>query len=69
MQKLLPFFRDTEVANRYRVSRPTIWRWVKKSKFPKPIKLAGGSTRWRAADLEAWEHTQGSEEALQGAIR
>ncbi len=58
MKNLTPFLRDTEVANRYSVSRPTIWRWVKEGRFPKPIKLGIGSTRWRYSDLEAWEQSQ-----------
>lgn len=53
-----PFLRDTEVAIRYNVSRPTIWRWVKNGQFPKPIKLGMGSSRWRLTDLEVWEHSQ-----------
>lgn len=48
------FFTDKNVAARYQVSRPTIWRWLKEGQFPKPVKLAG-STRWRLSDLEKWE--------------
>lgn len=55
MQNLTPFLRDTEIASRYSISRPTVWRWVKQGKFPKPVKLGGGSTRWRLIDLQAWE--------------
>ncbi len=58
MKNFAPFLRDTEVAIRYSVSRPTIWRWVKEGKFPKPIKLGAGSTRWRYSDLEMWEQSQ-----------
>ena len=39
---------------RYGISRPTIWRWLKKGKFPRPKKLLG-STRWKLEDLEIWE--------------
>ena len=58
------FFRDNEVADRYKISRPTIWRWVKQGKFPRPIKLAGGSSRWKLSDLEVWEKTQVPSEVL-----
>jgi len=51
MQNCSPFLRDNDVAERYRISRPTIWRWVKMGKFPKPVKIAEGATRWRLADL------------------
>lgn len=52
------FLRDVAVAKRYGVSRPTIWRWVKDNKIPGPVKLGGGSSRWRLVDLEEWEQFQ-----------
>lgn len=58
MNNTTAFLKDIEAALRYRVSRPTIWRWARNGKFPKPIKLGAGSTRWRSADLEAWEQLQ-----------
>jgi len=35
-----------EVAERFGVSTPTIWRWLKASQLPKPVKLSAGCTRW-----------------------
>lgn len=58
MKNTTTFLRDTEAAVRYGVSRPTIWRWTKNGKFPNPVKLGGGSTRWRYSDLEIWEQNQ-----------
>jgi len=29
------------------------------SNFPKPVKLSPGTTRWKLADIEAWETTRG----------
>ena len=55
------FLSDKAVAARYESSRATVWRWVKTGQFPKPVKLAAGTTRWRLADLEQWEATQGGE--------
>ncbi len=51
------FLTDRQVAARFGVSRPTIWRWTKASDdFPRPVALfQGGTTRWRLADLLAWE--------------
>ena len=50
------FLSDREVAQRYSVSRRTIWRWVKEVEgFPHPIKIAIGTTRWSIKDLEAYE--------------
>ena len=50
------YLTDKQVAERYGVSRVTIWRWVKVDPaFPRPVSLSPGSSRWKAADIEAWE--------------
>ncbi|MCL3882995.1 helix-turn-helix domain-containing protein [Marivita sp. GX14005] len=46
-----------QVALRYNVSKDTIWRWRREGDFPKPVKLGGKTSRWRLADIEAWEAT------------
>lgn len=54
-----PYLSDTAVAQRYAVSRPTIWRWTKSlANFPQPAKLSPGTTRWRLIDLQAFDRTQ-----------
>ena len=52
------FLTDRDNADRYGVTRQTIWDWTRKGKFPKPVKL-NGSTRWKLSDIEAWEVEQG----------
>lgn len=49
------FVSDRELAKRYDVSRPTIWRWRHTRDFPAPIALSPGCSRWKLADVEAWE--------------
>jgi predicted DNA-binding transcriptional regulator AlpA len=49
------YLKDTQLAERFGVDRVTIWKWVKRGGFPKPVKLSPGCTRWRMADIEAWE--------------
>lgn len=49
------FYTVIEVSMRYKVSRATIWRWAKEGRLPQPVKLAPGTTRWRAEDLQAFE--------------
>lgn len=39
-------------------SAPTLWRKVKNSTFPKPVKLSGRVTAWRVADVRAWMEGQ-----------
>lgn len=36
------------------VSYATVWRWVAAGKFPKPVKLSGGITAWKAEEIHAW---------------
>ena len=40
-----------QVAKRYDVSTDSIWRWVRNNKFPAPVRVGAGTTRWRLADL------------------
>ena len=53
------YLSDRAVAQRYGVSRPTIWRWVKVLRgFPAPVKVSEGTTRWVLGDLEAFDLTR-----------
>lgn len=36
------------------VSEKTLWEWVRKGKFPQPIKLSPTITVWRAKDIAHW---------------
>jgi len=49
------FLSDKHLAERFGVHRTTVWRWAEVGDFPKPVKLGPGCTRWRMADVEAWE--------------
>jgi predicted DNA-binding transcriptional regulator AlpA len=47
---------DQQLADRYGVSRVTIWRWRKSDpSFPQPISLSPGCVRWRLDQIEQWE--------------
>ncbi|PAU81051.1 AlpA family transcriptional regulator [Halovibrio salipaludis] len=54
----MKYLSDKQVSERYDVSRATVWRWVRNGAFPSPIKITAGCTRWKLADLEAWESKQ-----------
>ncbi|MEL6380230.1 MAG: helix-turn-helix domain-containing protein [Pseudomonadota bacterium] len=43
MSDKLKYARDTELAQRYQISRSTVWRWVNQGLLPAPIKIAGSS--------------------------
>ncbi|MBV0932368.1 helix-turn-helix transcriptional regulator [Marinobacterium weihaiense] len=49
------YLTDKQVAARFTINKSTVWRWVEKGRFPKPVKLSPGCTRWRLPDVEAWE--------------
>ena len=49
------FLIDNQAAQRYAVSRQTIWDWVKRRGFPEPIRFSPNCTRWKLADIEKWE--------------
>lgn len=54
-----------QVANRYNVNDKTPWKWASEGKnsFPKPVRLSSRTSRWKLAELEAWE----AEKAERGA--
>jgi len=52
------YCRDIDLSKRFGVDRCTIWKWVREGQFPKPVKLSRGCTRWRLADVEAWENAR-----------
>jgi prophage regulatory protein len=54
----LQFYRARDVQDKVRISKATIWSWVKQNKFPSPIKLGKGVTVWRKSDIDAWVKTK-----------
>jgi prophage regulatory protein len=46
------FLSDAQLAERYSVSRSTIWRWTARKLLPQPVHLSPGCTRWRRDDIE-----------------
>ena len=52
----MTYLSDKQLAERFGISRTTVWRWAKSySRFPKPVSLGPGVTRWRLEDIETWE--------------
>jgi prophage regulatory protein len=43
-----------EVMARVRLSRPTIYRWMKTGKFPSARVLAPSCVRWRESEITNW---------------
>lgn len=47
-----------QIADRLGVSVASIWRWKRTGSFPRAVKLGDRTTRWRLADIEAWESSR-----------
>lgn len=52
-----------EVSAVLKVSRSTLWRWIKEGLFPKPIRLGPKAVRWKVSDLAAWDRERTEAEA------
>jgi prophage regulatory protein len=52
------YLADKTLANRYDVTRQSIWRWVREGKFPQPVKIGASTTRWKESDILDWESKQ-----------
>lgn len=57
------YYTDKDLAEKFQVSRHSIWRWVREEDFPKPIKLGPQAVRWRAEDVQAWEDAKATARA------
>ena len=51
------------VARRYGVKRATVWAWMQQGRFPQPLRLTPGCSRWSIEDLKVWEDQKRSEVA------
>jgi len=49
------YLKDTEVAERFGISRQTVWKRVNQGHLPAPVKVPPNSTRWRLSSLLAFE--------------
>jgi len=49
------YLSDKQVAARFGVCRKTVWMWARAGNLPRPVKLSAGCTRWRLAEIEAFE--------------
>lgn len=52
------WFRPKELADRWRVSRTTIWRWVKAGDLAKPTKLGPRVVAWPRKVVLAFEEAR-----------
>jgi prophage regulatory protein len=36
------------------IARPTLWAWIARGAFPRPIRLSRGAVAWRREDVLDW---------------
>lgn len=46
--------RRRDVERMCAISRATLYRYIKKNVFPRPIRIGPGSVRWRLSDVAKW---------------
>ena len=46
--------RRREVEEITGIGRSSIYRLMKKGKFPRPVRIGPAAVRWRASDITAW---------------
>jgi excisionase family DNA binding protein len=54
---------DKTVAALLEISKPTVWRWVREGRLPKPRKIGPNITRWEVGPLREALAALGSKEA------
>jgi len=54
-KKLDRFMREKEVLGVTSFSRTTLWREIKRGKFPKSVVISAGRVGWRESAIEAWQ--------------
>lgn len=47
-----------DLMSSFKVSRPTIYRWIKDYGFPKPVKLGPNASRWLKEETEQWAQSR-----------
>jgi predicted DNA-binding transcriptional regulator AlpA len=47
-------YRARELGSLLNIHPMTVWRWARKGRLPKPIKIGPATTVWRSSDIVAW---------------
>ena len=49
------YLTDIQIAERFGISRNSVWRLARTGELPSPINLFRATTRWRLSDIESFE--------------
>ena len=55
---MVRFLRRPAVTARYGLPPSTLYDWIAKGLFPKPVRLGARSVGWSVEELETWEHAR-----------
>ncbi|MEY9333135.1 prophage regulatory protein [Pseudomonas protegens] len=53
--KLDRFMQEKEVLSVTSFSRTTLWREIKRGRFPQSVVISAGRVGWRASAIAAWQ--------------
>lgn len=58
------YLTTAQVADRYGISRTTVWRWIKAGRLPEPVMIGPGVKRFSITELDAadtaWNEREGA---------
>ena len=49
------YLTDLDVAAKFKISRATVWRWMRGGKLPRPYRLGPNCVRFAKSEIEAVE--------------
>jgi prophage regulatory protein len=55
---LLLLLRTKDLRAHYGLAPATIYRWIAKGDFPRPIPIGNKSVAWHREEIEAWRRTR-----------
>ena len=58
------FYRVNDLTKILSVSRASIYNWLNKGTFPKPIKISDNVNVWRASDIQKWVKDKEGEDII-----
>ena len=64
MKSEFQFYRVNELTKILSVSRASIYNWLNKGTFPKPIKISDSVNVWRASDIQKWVNDKEGEDII-----
>ena len=64
MKSEFQFYRVNDLTKILSVSRASIYNWLNKGTFPKPIKISDSVNVWRGSDIQKWVKDKEGEDII-----